>query len=398
MYRIVLAVAVEVDDDTAGGQSLVHPVAEGGEAAVASMPRYAIGPRRERDRRGAVARTVVDDDHLDVAHMGDGTRDRGDHLAYGRSLVERRNDDRELQTRLQTRQMRAGAAARAGDRRYARWMRSTFRTTSRRSTQASSKPRPPFTMSRFPSRALRTSLPAHRSGCPGQFRPDGRCRCRPGGRPARPGRRSGHCRRGPGGRRCRSCLSACPRGRFPRSRRRHDRRRRAAAKLGCADRGDERSRNCENGDGCCGVEIGGFIKSPLDVVIGERRLCPYRTRDRASITPQTRNSFGGVCRSGSVTARPLCGQKRSDPWCGQSRRRERATRADRRRDPAVARRGSQGFGNAAPGSGSRRSSIHGRTHGRTARPRRGACGRRTGRRDSPPPLRRRRPRDASTRA
>ena len=159
--RIVLAIAVEVDNDvSARGERGIDAAAERGhQAAGAAVSHDMVGPRRERDERCSVARAVVDDDHLDIAHMGAAERATTATPGHGRRLVERGDDDRELADPSADPADAERARRTSGRPRYSgRWTRSTFRTTSRRSTQASSKPRPPFTCP-VAVTALRTSFP-----------------------------------------------------------------------------------------------------------------------------------------------------------------------------------------------------------------------------------------------
>ena len=95
----MLTVAVEVHDEIgARGERGVHARPErGDEAPRARVPLHVVGPRRPRDDRRAVDRAVVDDDHLDLPDVWDpawdGRHDRTDAVG----LVQRGNDDRELE-------------------------------------------------------------------------------------------------------------------------------------------------------------------------------------------------------------------------------------------------------------------------------------------------------------
>jgi len=69
----------------AGARDLVHRL------------EHHAGARRTRDLGGAVGRVVVADDQLCVVEGGHRFADRGQRAGEQRLLVERRNDDRNLQ-------------------------------------------------------------------------------------------------------------------------------------------------------------------------------------------------------------------------------------------------------------------------------------------------------------
>jgi hypothetical protein len=89
--RVVLAVAVEMDDHIgAGRERSVHSRPEGrDETAIASVALDSVGTGSERDRRGLIAGPVVDDDDVDLPDLVDLARYRCDHGADRRRLVER---------------------------------------------------------------------------------------------------------------------------------------------------------------------------------------------------------------------------------------------------------------------------------------------------------------------